>query len=835
MPLAIGIPLVLAVLCAAGWIHASRRLAAARRHDQAREQRYGIIEERVRVAELTARFGTWSWDPVSELFALSEGAATISGLGNRAISVTPKELYATVHPDDRDIPKAARERSVQDGGSFVYEFRRVFADGSVHWFRNYGHVDVAGNAPQQVFGAIMDVTAEKQVLERLHESAERMRLAELAASFGIWEMDLATGIVRGSDAWAALESVSDASAGRHVDEVREIVHPDDRWLLASGADRAFATGEPYSVEFRIVPEPGVIRWRRSTAQVQFVDGKPSRLIGASIDITNEKEMVVAAEAASRAKNDFLASMSHEIRTPMNAIVGMTSLLLQKELDAETADFVETIRNSSDSLLTIINDILDFSKIEAGRFDIDDQPFDLVKCVEDSVDLLSVRAAEKKLVLAVAIQPTLPRWIRGDVTRLRQILVNLLGNAVKFTESGEVTLSVDLFTGATDGPALHFAVRDTGCGIPADRLDRLFRAFSQVDASTTRKYGGTGLGLVISKKLTEIMGGRIWVETEPNKGSVFQFIIPLQPAEPLEVVHADVDWAGKRVLIVDDNATNRRIYDAHLRHWGLDTVSVGTSHEALDCLRQHRFDVAIFDFEMPDLNGIELAQLVADLSLAPGIRIILSSSSGLNRKELRQSTDTERPPFDAFVTKPTRSDALRDVIGQLLSGKPATLVRRTAHGIDTTLARQHPLRILLAEDNVVNQKVVVAQLKKMGYHPDVVANGLEVLTAVERQTYDVILMDVQMPEMDGLEASAWIIGKFAAADRPRLIALTANVFKSDQDACLAAGMDAFLGKPLDLVQLREMLLQCRVIGAKEPVIRHAAPAFAKASARLATNC
>ena len=296
-------------------------------------------------------FGTWAWDPASELFALSAGAAAINGLGNQPIEVTGAELYATVHPDDRAAAKAVREQAFVEGGAYVHEFRRVFPDGSVRWYRNHGHVELAGNVPQRVGGAIMDITAEKQVLERLHQSAERMRLAEMAASFGIWEMDLASGIVKGSEAWAALERVSDANVGRHVDEVREIVHPDDRWLLASGSDRAFATGEPYSVEFRIVPEPGTIRWRRSTAKVQFVDGKPSRLIGASIDITNEKEMVVAAEAASRAKNDFLASMSHEIRTPMNAIVGMTSLLLQKDLDAETADFVETIRNSSDALLT----------------------------------------------------------------------------------------------------------------------------------------------------------------------------------------------------------------------------------------------------------------------------------------------------------------------------------------------------------------------------------------------------------------------------------------------------------------------------------------------------
>jgi signal transduction histidine kinase/DNA-binding response OmpR family regulator len=792
-----------------GWWRAHRQLAEATRRGESREQARRATHDRIRLAEHVAGFGTWSWDSTTELVTLSGGGAEIAGLGTEPVEVSVDQLYATVHPDDRAAAGDARARALEHGAAYVNEFRRLFPDGTVRWYRNYGQAQLTDGERRHVVGAIMDITDEKAVVERMTRAAERMRLAEMAASFGIWEMDLATGIVKGSAAWAALERVADANVGRHVDEVREIVHPDDRWLLASGSERAFATGEPYSVEFRIVPEPGVIEWRRSTAQVQFVNGKPARLIGASIDITNEKEMVVAAEAASRAKNDFLASMSHEIRTPMNAIVGMTSLLLQKDLDAETADFVETIRTSSDALLTLINDILDFSKIESGRFDVEDQPFDLVKCVEESVDLLAVRAAEKRLELTAEIDPTLPRWIRGDVTRLRQILVNLLGNAVKFTASGEVALTVTSIAEHGDARSLHFAVRDTGCGIPADRMNRLFQAFSQVDASTTRKYGGTGLGLAISKKLTEIMGGRIWVDSVADKGSVFQFVLPLRSAPAVESLHcADMYWPGKAALIVDDNGTNRRIYATQLRHWGMETVAVENAHDALACLRERTFELALFDFEMPEMNGIELAQRVATLGLAPDMRIILCSSSGVTRKELHAASETA--PFHEFLTKPTRSDHLREVIGRLLNGVTAPLSRRAASELDASLARRHPLRILLAEDNVVNQKVGIALLKRMGYNPDVVANGLEVLSAVRRQTYDVILMDIQMPEMDGLEASRQITRQFSKAQRPYLIALTANVFKSDQDACVEAGMDAFLGKPLDLEQLRDGLLRCSPI-------------------------
>jgi signal transduction histidine kinase/CheY-like chemotaxis protein len=647
--------------------------------------------------------------------------------------------------------------------------------------------------------------AAKRRIERLRE--HRIHLAEEVAAFGTWEWDPVRDRFTISSGAAVI-----AGLGVHPREISSKewfsnVHPDDRQPLADRAAHAIATGEPYSVEFRILAESDESRWLRATAQVEFVDGKPSRLVGASMDITKEKEMIAAAESASRAKNEFLATMSHEIRTPMNAIVGMTSLLLQKNLDRETAEFVDTIRSSSDALLTLINELLDFSKIESGKLDVEDQPFDLVKCAEESVDLLAVRATEKRLELLSEIDPALPRWVCGDVTRLRQILVNLLANAVKFTDSGEVVLSIQPLSDGENNSFIHLSVRDTGCGIPSDRINRLFQTFSQVDASTTRKYGGTGLGLAISKKLTELMGGRIWVESEFEKGSVFHFTIPLKVApNNAEVSQQNGDWWSGTAILVDDNATNRRICEAQLRQWGLDVVSAASSDEAVKLLRKQRFDLALIDFDMSGMNGLELAQLINKDGCSK-MRIVLFSTSRLVRKRLLSSEDKQ--PFHAFLTKPLRSDHLRDVIRQLLGSKPNA--SRQPIAIDKTIAASSPLRILIAEDNIVNQKVAIRLLERLGYRADAVSNGLEALEAVRRQPYDLVLMDVQMPEMDGLEAARHINREFSGKRRPYLIAVTANVYASDQEQCKAAGMDDFLGKPLELNGLRKALSNCIRIG------------------------
>jgi PAS domain S-box-containing protein len=667
-----------------------------------------------------------------------------------------------------------------------------------------------------LMATVRDITARKNAEASLRTSEEQFR--QLADSIREVFFVITPEPLRVAYVSPAYEEIW----GRPRQEVYDraaawiaSVHPDELGGVGSYFARLMQ-GIQSEMSYRIVRPDGTLRWIHSRGfPVNDTKGKLVRVVGIAEDVTERKraeaellEAKEAAESASRAKSEFLANMSHEIRTPMNGIIGMTDLVLDTELNSEQAEYLHMVKGSADALLIVLNDILDFSKIEAGKLELDHLSFNLRKSLGEVVKTLAIKAQQKGLEFIFDVAPGVPTNVFGDPARLRQVLLNLVGNSLKFTERGEIEVSVATETQSVEGTILRFSVRDSGIGIPVDKQHKIFGAFSQADSSTTRKYGGTGLGLSIAGQLVGLMGGKLWVESETGRGSTFHFTIQFGPVvAALPTKLPDVSQlAGVPVLVVDDNVTNRRILEDSLIRWEMIPMVVEGAAAAIEAL-QHahasgaRLPLVLADAHMPDIDGFGLIKMIHQDPLLSGVRIVMLTSGG----ERGDAAHCQRLGVAAYLSKPFDRLELRDVLLHVLARDPDKPENRelvTRHA----LQEQRPsLSFLVAEDNAVNQRLIVRLLEKRGHRVVLAHNGREALGALEKQPFDIVLMDLQMPEMDGFEATRLIREKEKASGAHlAIIALTAHAMKGDEERCLACGMDGYVSKPIKLEELFSVL-------------------------------
>jgi len=798
-------------------------------------QRAGTVFIESDLQELYQRIGLYAGIVLIVLFASAGTVFFLSTRLQRVISgpILDLERTASVVASEKNYSIRATRRGADELGRLIDGFNEMLEqiqqrDGALQ----KAHDELEKRVDERTDALRREVLERKRAERALFQSQELYRLMALNASDLLYVYRPDTGKVE----WFGRVDKMLGYAEQELPRTREAwegcIHPEDRGLAKAGYIRSHETGEAFQVEYRVRRKDGEwLHWaERGRPVYDDEEGRSViKFVGACIDITERKraesELIAAkeaAESASRAKSEFLATMSHEIRTPMNGIIGMTGLLLDTHLGPEQRDFGETIRASAESLLTIVNEILDFSKIESGKLTFETLDFHLRETVESALDLLAEQARSKDLELICWLPAEVPKRLRGDPGRLRQVLVNLIGNAVKFTERGEVLVRIETVEESDNEVALRFAIRDTGVGITPEVKQRLFQPFSQADSSTTRKYGGTGLGLAISRRLVEMMGGVIGVESSPGRGSTFWFTALLKKQSiggTALVRRADV-FDGRRALVVDDNRTNRKVLHHNLQSWGLENECVSGGAEALLLLRQaasdaRPFALVITDLRMPEMDGLMLARAIKGDGTIPRPKVILATSSGqgLRDAEIRASG------VDRWLLKPIKQSQLYAVLIEVLSGTGVSVSAENAgpYRASQTQVVRKSLRVLVAEDNAVNQKVALHQLRRLGYSADVVANGLEVLATLERIPYDVVLMDCQMPELDGYATTRKIRQREAEKrlTRVHVVAMTANAMEGDREKCLAAGMDDFITKPVRIEELGATLEREEIIRLSPP--------------------
>ena len=750
--------------------------------------------------------------------------AEVSGYGvEELLRLSPEEVKALVHQEDRDMVWSRfRDRLSGKPVSPRYEFRVVRKDGTIRWLEMFAsRIDYRGKPAIQA--ALMDTTERREAEKAVRESEEKFRsLAERSPNMIFINKD--GRIVYANERCAQILRYTREEFYAPDFDFYRLISPESRKLVRENFDKHMLGQEVRPYEYTIVSREG----RRIEVILNsklITYGGANAILGIVTDITELKRAEEGlrhakeqAEEANRLKSEFLANMSHEIRTPMNAIIGMTDITLDTELNEEQRDYLSTVKESARSLLELLNDILDLSKIEADRIELETIDFDLRVTVEGVADTLATKASAKGLELACIIHSQVPCLLRGDPGRIRQILMNLLGNAVKFTDEGEVVIRVELEEETEDAAKLVFSVVDTGAGIPQDKQATIFQSFTQVDGSTTRKYGGTGLGLSISKRLVEMMGGQIGVESQEGRGSRFWFAVSLQKQEEAgeQLPPVAPDIRGMRILVVDDNQTNRTILVKMTESFGCSPEAVENGEEALQALKraartEQLFDLVLLDMQMPGMDGEETLRAIKQDPEIKDVTVMVLTSLGVRGDASR----LEASGCAGYLTKPIKQSQLFDAIITVLSRReaadrqPIRIVTR--HTVAEEKRRR--TRILLAEDNPMNQKLAVALLKKAGYTVDAVDNGRLAVEAANRRAYDLILMDVQMPEMDGFEATKVIRRKQEGKKCPPIVAMTAHAMKGDREKCLQAGMDDYLAKPIEPQELFDAI--AKWTGASDP--------------------